>query len=62
MPFASPPVDELRWQKPVVPEAWDGVKNTKSFGRKCVQAGELFSSENCLFLNVYIPGSVKENV
>ena len=60
VPFARPPVGELRWQKPVNPEPWDGIRDTKDFGSICTQNDKPLASEDCLFLNIYVPGSVSE--
>ena len=63
IPFAAPPVGELRWKppQPVVP--WAGVKNADTFGPQCVQTpyapGSVYmmeparQSEDCLYLNVW---------
>ena len=58
IPYAAPPVGELRWMKPEPPEAWEGVKNVTEFGSRCVQIYYSYNttSEDCLFLNVYVPG------
>lgn len=63
IPFAQPPVGELRWKapQPVVP--WKGVKETKRFGPRAVQAAVFDDmvfrsngvSEDCLYLNVWTP-------
>lgn len=63
IPFAKPPVGELRWKAPQAPEKWTGVKETKKFGPRAVQAivfGDMTSrsygiSEDCLYLNVWTP-------
>lgn len=63
IPYARPPVDELRWRPPQDPESWQGVKETKSFSAGCMQL-PVFSdmkfradgfSEDCLYLNVWTP-------
>jgi para-nitrobenzyl esterase len=63
VPFAKPPVGELRWKAPVPAESWKGVKETKKFGPRPVQGlvfGDMNSwsagvSEDCLTLNVWTP-------
>ncbi|WP_026951097.1 carboxylesterase/lipase family protein [Algoriphagus mannitolivorans] len=63
IPFAKPPVGELRWKAPVAADSWTGVKETKKFGPRPVQGlvfGDMNSwsdgvSEDCLTLNVWSP-------
>ncbi len=63
IPFAAPPVGDLRWQAPQPVKNWEGVRSATQFGPRCVQA-PLFSdmnfrsngmSEDCLYLNVWTP-------
>jgi para-nitrobenzyl esterase len=62
IPFATPPVGELRWQAPLPVAAWDGVRDATEFGAICPQTPVLAmmtgvslpeTSEDCLFLNVW---------
>jgi para-nitrobenzyl esterase len=43
VPFAKPPVGDLRWRPPVDPDSWKRPKKTQEFGNACVQNGRLFS-------------------
>lgn len=57
IPFAAPPVGNLRWKapQPVVP--WQGVKQTTQYAPAPMQGGNPASgkSEDCLYLNVWTP-------
>ena len=57
IPYAKPPVGELRWKPPVKPEPWTGVRKAAQFGPACPQpggmAGDMPQSEDCLTLNVW---------
>lgn len=68
IPFAAPPVGELRWRLPQPPRSWQGVRASASFGASCIQ--EIVSerkpwtyefmthgdiSEDCLSVNVWTP-------
>jgi para-nitrobenzyl esterase len=63
VPFAQPPVGELRWKAPQPVTPWTGVRETKHFGASPVQAAVypdiIFRSdgmnEDCLYLNVWTP-------
>ncbi|GHE84134.1 carboxylic ester hydrolase [Amycolatopsis deserti] len=55
IPFAAPPVGELRWQPPQPAPAWPGVRPATSYGPACPQASRATVNEDCLYLNVYRP-------
>lgn len=65
VPFAAPPVGDLRWAPPQPPEPWTEVREATAFGAKCVQAnvfGDMAPraegmSEDCLTLNVWTPAA-----
>ena len=38
IPFAAPPLGELRWRAPQAPVAWTGVRNADKFAPACMQA------------------------
>ena len=67
LPYAAPPVGELRWKAPLPPSAWKGVRDATNFRARCEQwhiwNDYLFldsgPSEDCLYLNVYTPASAK---
>jgi para-nitrobenzyl esterase len=63
LPFAAPPVGELRWRPPQPPATWQGVRACAEFGPTCPQtpypAGSVYfsppqpQSEDCLYLNLW---------
>ncbi|XP_057336605.1 juvenile hormone esterase-like [Microplitis mediator] len=57
IPYAKPPIGELRFQDPEPLEAWVGIRDAKEFGDKCVQVEKAstkrIGNEDCLYLNVY---------
>ena len=58
IPYAKPPVGELRYKAPQLPVSWEGIRDCSEFGPSCIQPqrGEQFPiSEDCLYLNVYTP-------
>ncbi|XP_018568320.1 cholinesterase 2-like isoform X2 [Anoplophora glabripennis] len=58
IPYAAPPVGELRFQAPVAPAKWEGILNTTKNEKMCYQgfpASGLYPTEDCLYLNVYTP-------
>jgi para-nitrobenzyl esterase len=63
IPYAAPPVGNLRWKAPQPAAAWKGIRAAAGFGSNCPQPpgffGRLSDNENCLFLNVYTPVSAE---
>jgi len=63
VPFAAPPVGDLRWKAPQPPLKWNGVRPADKFGSACLQTdvyGDIYfrdssPSEDCLTLNLWIP-------
>src|SRR5688572_30837773 len=57
IPFASPPVGNLRWRAPQAVKKWDTVLQAKKFAPGPVQGGTTPSgkSEDCLYLNIWSP-------
>lgn len=63
IPFAAPPVGDLRWKKPQPVAAWQGVRAANAFGPSCMQDPAMLelqeappaASEDCLYLNVWTP-------
>jgi para-nitrobenzyl esterase len=62
VPFAAPPVGDLRWREPAPVKSWSGVREAAAFGPSCVQDDMGYNkqeaqniSEDCLYLNVWTP-------
>jgi len=57
IPFAAPPLGELRWKGPQPVEKWEGIKQTTEFAPAAWQGGNPPSgkSEDCLYLNIWTP-------
>jgi para-nitrobenzyl esterase len=69
LPYAAPPVGDLRWKAPEPPAKWKGVRDAAKFGAHCIQ-GHIYTdmvfpdngpSEDCLYLNVYAPADATSN-
>lgn len=69
LPFAAPPVGELRWRAPRAPAPWSGVREALAPASPCPQIsnvfnadeghapGALLGAEDCLYLDVYAPAN-----
>jgi len=59
LPYAAPPVGQLRWRPPQPPAHWHGIRAATQFAPHCPQPVGVFgrpsTSENCLYLNVFAP-------
>ena len=70
VPFAAPPLRDLRWRAPQPVVAWQGVYHADRFAPMCLQAlrartmnhyfGNEATSEDCLYLNIWAPSSAKK--
>ncbi|GAB1603549.1 acetylcholinesterase-like [Argonauta hians] len=76
IPFAKPPVGDLRFRRPEPVEPWNGVKETKEFSASCIQYNskkydkikdlQLWKlppkiSEDCLYLNIWTPTTARNS-
>src|SRR5438270_10032672 len=68
LPYAAPPVGDLRWKAPQPAAKWKGERDATKYGAHCAQnavfADMIFqdgvNSEDCLFLNVYAPADATD--
>lgn len=65
IPYAQPPIGDLRWQPPQPVKSWSGVLKADQFGPACPQL-PIYSdmkfrypkqSEDCLYLNIWTPAN-----
>ena len=64
IPYALPPVGDLRWRAPRQPDSWEGVLKNRRFAGKSTQfspvlKGRVAGSEDCLYLNIWRPQTVE---
>lgn len=72
IPYAAPPVGDLRWKHPQPVKAWEGIRKCDKFGaaslqgdqekgtfywKEFYQSGNPERSEDCLYLNVWTPAA-----
>jgi para-nitrobenzyl esterase len=59
IPYAAPPVGDLRWRPPQAPARWHGPRDATAFANHCPQEASPFGfesdTEDCLYLNVFTP-------
>jgi para-nitrobenzyl esterase len=67
IPYAKPPVGELRWKAPQKPDPWTDVRSATAFGKRCAQLANptlqnaASVDEDCLYLNVWTPSGVPKS-
>lgn len=67
IPYAAPPVGDLRWNPPHRPKAWKAVLDASKFGDKCPQNADLGAfakpggAEDCLTLSVLVPKDAQQS-
>ncbi|MBR1658604.1 MAG: carboxylesterase family protein [Synergistaceae bacterium] len=65
IPYAEPPIGQLRWHSPVPPKSWKGVRDATNFGNRSFSALTNDQqqgsprSEDCLYLNVWTPAKTQ---
>jgi para-nitrobenzyl esterase len=67
IPYAAPPIGDLRWKPPMPASPWAGVRSAQAFGYHCIQSAtyddmqfhDTGASEDCLTLNVWTPAGAK---
>lgn len=60
LPYAAPPIGELRWRSPQPARRWSGVRKATAFAPACRQTVSWITerqSEDCLYLNIWAPGT-----
>uniref|UniRef100_A0A0K0E1U2 Carboxylic ester hydrolase n=1 Tax=Strongyloides stercoralis TaxID=6248 RepID=A0A0K0E1U2_STRER len=69
IPFASPPVGELRFKKPIPPKKWDGILPAKKYKSRSIQKDVYVEpitltnkkNEDCLYLNIITPDIINKS-
>ncbi|XP_062580478.1 uncharacterized protein LOC134242419 [Saccostrea cucullata] len=69
IPFAKPPIGDLRFAKPIAYGSWTGILNATALGNQCMQFVDpssqvpgIETSEDCLYLNIFVPNNASESV
>jgi carboxylesterase type B len=65
LPYARPPVGNLRWQPPDPPTDWSGIRPATAYGNPCPATastnGPRAENEDCLYLNVFRPAGTRSD-
>ena len=67
IPYAAPPVGELRWKRPQPADSWTGIRECTVFGTSSPQPvllvdfADMPTSEDCLYLNVLTPAKTSSD-
>jgi para-nitrobenzyl esterase len=69
IPFAAPPLGDLRWRPPVHAATWRGTRKADAFAPACMQVGVSMPgetppavSEDCLYLNIWTPAKAETKI
>src|SRR5271165_5089295 len=69
VPFAAPPLGDLRWRPPSPNKPWTGTRKAHAFSAACMQEGVSMPgeappavSEDCLYVNIWVPASARRAV
>jgi para-nitrobenzyl esterase len=61
VPYAKPPIGNLRWKPPVAPDSWSGIRSATSYADCCPYCDRgipddiIQGNEDCLYLNIWSP-------
>ena len=68
IPYAKPPIGDLRWKAPQKPDAWTAPRDATQFSKRCAQLANptlqnaASTDEDCLYLNVWTPSPAPNGV
>lgn len=66
IPYAQPPLGNMRYRAPVPVKSWSNIKKTTQYGSVCPQTRpgqtEVSGKEDCLFINVFTPYRIQSRL